>query len=160
MTSAFKAFAFAAIFAAGALAACGQGNEQTPPPAAPTVQALPWESYASDAAITTHEDGSVTIAASPTLHGYQAGLAIPVQGATTLELSFDITLTGGPGFIGVLSGDETRWLGNFELAPDQRNTRTVSVPIEGNAVLIVIQTAQGQRPGTAFAIHNVTYQAQ
>jgi hypothetical protein len=69
---------------------------------------------------------------------------------------YDITTTGGPGFIGVLMGDGSRWLGNFELATDAQSSNTVDVPVSGDEVRVVIQNGRDSTPGS-FTLNNVEF---
>jgi len=159
---AFRSMAL--VFAvAGGLAACGQPSPQAPQESsAPQslTQASPWASLAADVTVSPQPDGSVVIAASNTAPGYQVDYTVATNGAAAIRLRYDITLQGGPGFIGVLAGDGSRWLNNFDLPANQRSQGDALVPLSGDAVRIVIQTGPTSARDSRFTVHSVEYALQ
>ena len=152
-----QAILIASIFALGlSVASCGQ-QKQAPAETAPQVQSVDvWTSTLPQVAIQSTPEGVVTIAAV-SRPSYQAQSAIETAGASTLLLSYDITMQGGPAFLGVLSEDRNTWLANYRLLPGARNQNQAEVAITGDQVFVVLQTTRDTSPNAVFTVHNVEY---
>jgi hypothetical protein len=156
-----KSVSLAIVLAVGA-AACGAPTDEQP--AATEIAqsdltytpAVDW-AMLTDGADAKVRDGVWVVTASNTTPGYQVGRRINVAGFDTISLRFDIATSGGPGYIGVLAGDGSRWLGNFYLAADSQSANTVSVPVSGDEVQIVIQTDRQAANNSTFTLNNVEY---
>lgn len=145
------------------VAACGQNNQQqTEAPVASNMTAVTqWAGLVDGTSVTPQADGSYLITASPSVKGYQVGQAIPTAGSTSITLHYDITVQGGPGFIGVLKGDGSSWLNNFDLPANQRSQGETQIAIPGDeTVQIVIQTANAAPDVTTFTVHSAQYSLQ
>lgn len=156
--------AAALILGVGA-SSCGQnqGAEVQAPAevqaAANFVTLSEWGALVDGVTVLAQTDNTILVTASPTVQGYQVSQNVSAGSATTMILRYDITVQGGPGYIGVLKGDGSSWLGNFPLEADRRSTGEQTVPVSGD-VQIVLQTNQGSPANTTFTLHNVQYALQ
>jgi hypothetical protein len=156
--SALKLAPLALLLAFGAVA-CGSQTEQQPAAVEETLNFVPageWKPLVDGVEVAVQENGAVLVTTSRTAMGYQVDQRVSVAGHSTISVRYDITTTGGPGFIGVLMGDGSRWLGNFELATDAQSSNTVDVPVSGDEVRVVIQNGRDSTPGS-FTLNNVEF---
>jgi len=158
---ALRSIAFASALVC-ALAACGQPQRiQSETPANQGfTQVASWTGLVDGVTVTPQGDGSTTVAASNSSPGYQVDYVVPTNGASTILLRYDISLQGGPGFIGVLAGDGSRWLNNFDLPANQRSQGDAAIAVNGDTVRIVIQTAPTSAANTTFTVHSAEYLLQ
>lgn len=139
------------------LAACGgEQPGKLNAPEAGFQRAAHWEPMApgvseapADAAAT-----AITLGAAA---GYQAQHSIMTNGRTLLILRYDISVGGGPAYLGVLTSDRSAWLKNIPLEADERAVGEEYLPVDGDNVFLVIQTMSGAAQPTVLTIRDMQY---
>lgn len=151
----------ASLAVAVSLAACGAREPSTTePPTLSFTQAAPWTVTASGAVSEKRGAELFTLTPSTTVVGYQTRSPVPTGGRTTLVLRYDVTLQGGPGALGVLADDDSRWHTNTRLPAEERSTGEVRVQVEGDQVHLVLQTTRDSDPNTIFTVHDLSYRLE
>lgn len=116
-----------------------------------------WDVLADGAVIDRKADELLTLVPSESVVGYQAEfLASNDASKNTVIVRYDIGLTGGPGYIGILSGDRQRWLDNVRIRPDQLKKGEITAATDGGPVSVIIQTDDTTVPGTVFTVNDVS----
>jgi hypothetical protein len=131
------------------LAGCGESGPPT------FTRAEKWDVIAEGAVIERRGSELLTLIPSSSVTGYQAEFAAGGGSEKTI-LRYDVTLQGGPGYIGLLSGDKTRWLDNVTLPANETSKGEVSVQTGKEQVYVVLQTSAETTPGTVFVVSDVS----
>lgn len=146
-------FSFArAIIAAAAIALVGCGEAPPAPPPDQRVEA--WNPLTEGVDI-----GDQIITAGPNA-GYQAEYEVNMQGLGHLSLTYDITVEGGPGYFGVLTGDSSRWLANNTLEANAENQGEINLDVSDDYVRLVLQTSDQSTVDTRFTINEIKYRVE
>lgn len=140
-----------AIVAVAAVALAGCSEPEAPPAVSSNQRVEAWNALSEGVDI-----GEQVITAGPNA-GYQAEYEVNMQGASRLNLTYDITVEGGPGYFGVLTGDSSQWLANNTLDANASSRGEISLDVSEDYLRIVIQTSEESAPNTRFAINEIIY---
>jgi hypothetical protein len=69
-------------------------------------------------------------------------------------------MKGGPGYLGVLSGDGSHWLNNNTLEANGHAQGVANANVSGDSVRLVLQTSDASSDNTQFTINKVEYALQ
>lgn len=151
------AFLDSAALAVG-ITGCADSETETAP--GPPFQSMAqWRPISDDVSVVANNDGSFVITPRAAT-GYQTFYEVRLGGRTSLEVSYDVTASGGPGYIGVLNQDQSSWIGSYPLAANARTRERVTIPASGEFVQIVLQTSPETVAGATFLVHQAEYRLQ
>lgn len=143
--------------AALALSACEQKPEGRAPPPEGFARPEAWNNKASGVVMEPGEIDLMTITASATQPGYQLEQDVATDGRARLLLRYDVTISGGPAYFGVLAEDRSHWHWNTIIAPNSRAAGEDYIQVEGGAVHLIFHTDASSAQPTTIVVHDIQY---
>ena len=98
-------------------------------------------------------DGTVTIVTSAQEKGYQGKARTETAGASLLVVDYQVEMIGGPGWLGVLSGDEKQFYAQRALLPNEVASGHMVVGVKDPSVSLVFT---GVDAGSRFHVLNMS----